>query len=198
MMTDNVDIPVDVDTRKAKADLKQLHRAKGRATKRVSSAARRTSRMATRAFAFTGAASVVGKFQNNEPSGKVDILAEALVPYYAKAQNLIDKELGYSARARRSAREQTKAAFAYRVGRTGETSGMRDFYNTVAKIQSDVESGRNLVRQDPRFIGADPMTAGKAALKGNLALFLKNLEASQPFRLLLKGADYVVDGIEAD
>lgn len=197
-MAETVRIPVDVDTRKAKADLKQLSRDKVRAKKRVTSAARRTSRMAIRAFAFTGVAAAVNKFQNNEPSGNVSIFGEALTPYYAKAQQMADRQLGFSAKARRSAREQTKASFAYTVGKTGELAGMRDFFNTVSRIQRDVESGRNIIRQDPRFIGPDPGTVLKAAVKGNLELLFKNLQSVNAMRLLMQGFDYVVEGIKAD
>lgn len=194
----DVKIPVEVDTRKAKADLKQLNSDKVRAGKRITSAARRTSRMATRAFAFTGAAATIGKFNNNEPSGKADMFGEALSPYYAKWQQETDRALGLSGKARKSAREQTKAAFAYRVGNTGSTVGMREFYNTVSRIQSDVESGRNILRQDPRFLGPDLSTASKAALKGNIGLFFVNLQAAHPVRLLKQGIDYVVEGLSAE
>ena len=191
-------VPVDTDTRQAKADLRELNTNRARARKRASAAVKRTSRMATRAFAFTGAASAVGKFKNNEPTANVDMIAEALTPYYAKASEMMDNQLGYSAKARRSAREQTKAAFAYHVGKTGQTAGMRGFFNTVNQMQSDVESGRHLVRQDPRFIGVDPGSATKAAIKGNLALFLKNLSASNPAQALTQGFDYIIEGLNAE
>lgn len=197
-MADNVRIPVDLDTKEARAKLKQLKRDKERARKRITTAARRTSRVASRAFAFTGAAAVIGKFQNNEPSGNVDIVGEAFTPIRAMAQQVVDEGLGFSAKARTSAREQTKAAFAITVGRTGELAGARDFYDTVERIQKDVESGRNLIRQDPRFLGPDLGTVTKAAIKGNLELFVKNLQTARPMRLLMQGFDYIVEGIKAD
>lgn len=189
-------IPVDIDTRAARAKLKQLYRDTARAKKRITGAAQRTSRMATRAFAFTGAAAVIGKFQNN--TSNVDVIQESLTPYYAQAQQMLDDGLGYSAKARKSAREQTKAAFALYVGSTGQKAGMRSFYDTVNSMQQDVESGRNLLRNDARFVGADPVGATKAAIKGNLNLFLLNLEASSPMLLLKNGFAYIVEGITAD
>ncbi|MCP4794039.1 MAG: hypothetical protein GY882_12030 [Actinomycetia bacterium] len=197
-MDEKVNIPVGVDTRKAKSDLAQLNREKARTGKRINAAARRTSRVATRAFAFTGVAATIGKFQSNESSGNVNPVDEALTPLRAAGQQFIDDGLGFSAKARKSAREQTKAAFAYQVGRTGDTAGMRDFYNTASKIQQDVESGRNLIRRDPRFVGPDPMAAGKAAVKGHLKLFFKNLEAANPMRTLMRGFEYVAEGIAAE
>ena len=191
-------IPVDIDTRVARAKLKQLYRDTTRTKKRITGAAQRTSRMATRAFAFTGAAAVIGKFQNNTSNGNVDPIQESLTPYYAQAQQMLDDGLGYSAKARKSAREQTKAAFALYVGGTGQKAGMRSFYDTVNSMQQDVESGRNLLRNDPRFVGADPAGATKAAIKGNLNLFLLNLEASSPMLLLKNGFAYIVEGITAD
>ena len=146
-MDDKVRIPVEVETKEARTKLRQLGNDKKRAGKRITSAARRTSRMATRAFAFTGAASVIGKFQNNEPSGNVDVFGEAMAPTWAYATQLADKKLGYSATALKSAREKTKAAFAITVGRNGEMAGATDFYNTVSKMQTDVEAGRNIIRQ---------------------------------------------------
>jgi len=197
-MSDNVRIPVELDTRTAKAKLKQLHKDKGKTRKRITAAARRTSKMAIRGFAFTGAASVIGKFKNNEPGGNVDIMGEAMTPILAATQQFADDELGFSAAARKSAREQTKAAFAYHVGRTGDMAGATDFYNTVRKMQDDAESGRNIIRQDPRFIGTDLATASKAALSGNVSLFFKNIQSNPVIALFTKGVDYFVDGIAAD
>ena len=197
-MKDDVRIPVEVDTNEARTKLKQLGNDKKRAGKRITSAARRTSRMATRAFAFTGAASVIGKFQNNEPSGNVDVFGEALAPTWAAATQLIDRKLGYSATARKSAREKTKAAFAITVGRTGEMAGATDFYNTVSKMQTEAEGGRNILRQDPRFIGPDLATITDAAVKGNIERLLQNAGTLNPLRYLGKGISYFVEGITAD
>ena len=197
-MADNVHIPVDVDTREARSKLKNLSKDKAKAKKRITSAARRTTRMATRAFAFTGAASVIGKFQTNEPGGNVDIYGEAMAPAIAALQQMADSKLGHSSKALRSAREQTKAAFAYQVGRTGEMAGATDFYNTVSKMQTDVEAGRNIIRQDPRFIGPDLETVTDAALRGNLERFLQNVGTLSPVSWIGKGFQYLVDGITAE
>tara|TARA_R110000744_G_scaffold130994_3_gene238980 strand:+ start:1178 stop:1771 length:594 start_codon:yes stop_codon:yes gene_type:complete len=197
-MSDNVRIPVELDTKAAKAKLKQLHKDKLKSKKRITAAARRTSRIAIRAFAFTGAASALGKFKNNEPGGNVDMMGEAAVAHLAKVQQFADDKLGFSAKASKSAREQTKAAFAYHVGKTGEMGGATDFYNTVKKMQNDAESGRNIIRQDPRFIGIDAKTASKAVAGGNMKLFFKNIEHALPFRMLDKGIGYFIDGISAD
>ena len=221
-MSNNVRIPVEVDTREAQAKLKQLSKDKGKSKKRITSAARRTSRMAMRAFAFTGAASVIGKFQTNEPggnvdiygeatassmgsfqtnapSGNVDLIGEALTPFMAALTQKADDELGYSATARKSAREQTKAAFAHYVGRTGDMAGATNFYNTVSKMQTDVESGRNILRQDPRFIGPDLATATKTVLNGNLERFGTTLGAIGGLgSSLLDGMQYLIDGVSAD
>tara|TARA_R110002020_G_scaffold55059_4_gene153019 strand:- start:2720 stop:3313 length:594 start_codon:yes stop_codon:yes gene_type:complete len=197
-MDDKVRIPVEVETKEARTKLRQLGNDKKRAGKRITSAARRTSRMATRAFAFTGAASVIGKFQNNEPSGNVDVFGEAMAPTWAYATQLADKKLGYSATALKSAREKTKAAFAITVGRNGEMAGATDFYNTVSKMQTDVEAGRNIIRQDPRFIGPDLETVTDAALRGNLERFLQNVGTLSPVSWIGKGFQYLVDGITAE
>jgi len=197
-MAEKARIAVDVDTRKARAELASLNKNKRQAQKRISSAGKRASRVAVRAFAFTGAASTFGKFNDNQPSGNTDVFGEAMVPYFAKWQEYQDAELGFSAKARKTAREETKAAFAYTVGQTGQTAGMREFFNAASRIQEDVESGRNLVRQDPRFIGPDASTAAKTAVKGNLKLFFQNVQSISAMRLLQRGFDYVVEGIEAE
>lgn len=197
-MTDTVNIPVTVDTRKARADLDQLHHDKTKSGRRVTAAAQRTSQMAIRAFAFIGAGSAVMNVQSAAPSGNVGIFEEALTPLTALVQQTADRALGFSAKANRAAREQTKAAFAYHVGRTGETAGMRDFYNTVAKIQADVESGRNIIRRDPRFVGPDFKTVAGASVAGHVKLFLENLHAANAMRILMSGFEYVAEGIKAD
>jgi hypothetical protein len=191
-MNADAKVKIEVDTRKAKADLKELHRAKASGRKKVGAVAKRTSSMATRAFAFTGGAAVLGKFNGASSSGNVDIFDEALVPIYAAAQSATDKAVGFSAAGRRTARERTKAAFAYHVGKTGEMAGAREFYKLADASAQDQESGRNLLRQDPRFIGPDIGEVSTAALKGHTKLFLKNLYAVNPLKLLLQGFDYVV------
>jgi len=190
-MNTDAKIKVGVDTRKAKSDLKELHRAKAQGRKKVGAVAKRSSSMATRAFAFTGGAAVLGKFNGASSSGNVDIFDEALVPIYAAAQAATDKAVGFSAAGRRTARERTKAAFAYHVGKTGEMSGALEFNKIADRSAQDQESGRNLLRQDPRFLGPDLEEASKAALKGHAELFLKNLYAVNPLKLLAQGFDYV-------
>tara|TARA_R110000824_G_scaffold366507_3_gene555182 strand:+ start:229 stop:822 length:594 start_codon:yes stop_codon:yes gene_type:complete len=197
-MSDNIRIPVEVDTSQARAKLKQLHNDKAKSKKRITSAARRTSRMAVRAFAFTGAASAMGKFQINAPSGNVDPIAAALSPALAEVKQYADKKLGYSATARKSAREQTKAAFAITVGRNGDMAGATNFYNTVEKMQTDAEKGRNILRQDPRFIGPDLATVTNAALEGQLKRFGENISSSMPFMALGRGLSYLIEGVAAD
>lgn len=195
-MNDTARYEVDLDTRKAKADIHQLQRDKEQTGRRISSAARRVSSRALQAAAFTGAAAKFGDLRGQQPGGSVDLLGEAMLPLWAAAQQFTDAQLGYSAAARKTAREQTKAAFAFHVGNTGETAGMRDFYNTVSSIQNDAESGRNILRQDRRFQGIGAREYAEATLTGNLAVFLENLESS-PFRVLMRGFDYIVEGVQA-
>lgn len=126
------------------------------------------------------------------------MFGEALAPYAAMTQQHVDEKLGVSGRAQRSARERTKAAFRYHVGRTGETAGMTDFFNAVSRIQNDIESGRNLIRQDPRFIGPDLVGVTKAAIVGNLDLFFKNIQALNPTDMISRGFDYMIEGIMAE
>lgn len=197
-MGDNVKVPVDVETRDAKAKMAQLARRKAASKKRIVSAGRKVSRASMRAFAFTGAAATMGKFKNDAPSGNVDMFEEAMSPLYAKRDQLIDRELGYSAKARRAAREEAAATYAYYNGRTGDAGPMMDFYNAVSRVRHDIESGRQLVRQDPRFIGPDLETVAGAAAVGTMELFWKNLEASSPVRGLVNSIDYFVEGLLAD
>ena len=197
-MEQSVNIPVEVDTRKAKASLRQLNRDKAKAQKRVSSAAKRTSRMALRAFAFAGGTAAVGKFRGEATSGNVSPIEEALTPYIAAAQQVIDDGLGFSAKARQDAREETKAAFRYHVGRTGETAGMQDFYNTVSEIRENVESGRNILRRDPRFLGPSLDAVVEKGAAGAAQVFLENINASNPIIQLNRGIAYVVEGLLAE
>lgn len=187
---------VDLDTRKAKADMADLQRHKEGAGRRVNMAARRASNLLMRAAAFTGAAATFGSLGNSAPGGNVDLIGESFVPYVAAAQALADSELGYSAAARIAAREETKKAFAYYVGSTGQTAGMREFYNDVSRIQEEAEAGRNILRQDPRFSGIGPIDALDLTARGGVKVFLENLKSS-PFRVLMRGIDYIVEGVQA-
>ena len=123
-----------------------------------------------------------------------------MAPAIAALQQMADSKLGHSSKALRSAREQTKAAFAYQVGRTGEMAGATDFFNTVSKMQNDVESGRNILRQDHRFIGPTMGDVAEATVDGKLELFAENVSSlsSKPMALLGRGFQYFISGITAD
>lgn len=187
---------VDLDTSRAKSDLRGLQREKQQTGRRVYSASRRVASRAMQAAAFAGVAAKLGSFRPSSASGNVDLGGEALLPTIAAAQQFADSQLGFSAAARKTAREQTKATFAYFVGSTGETAGMREFYNDVSRIQEDVESGRNILRRDPRFVGITPADYATATIQGNVEVFLENLKSS-PFRVLMRGFEYVAEGILA-
>lgn len=197
-MTERATYPVHAETSTAKAKLRQLQQDKGRTHKRIGNAARRSQRLAMRAFAFTGAASITSQFNRESPAGVVDPIAEALVPLHALRQSLTDQFLGYSAKARNDARQETVAAFRTTASETGLTAGVTDFYNAARRIREQVESGRNLIRKDPRFIGPDLATVSKAALKGNLDLLWKNVAALNPFSVIGSAFDYLVEGITAE
>lgn len=192
------EIPVDIDVRVARSKLKGLLRDTERAKKKTAFSGRRATRGLVRAFAFTGAASTIGRFNNDAPVGAVDPFDEATVAWKAAAQQVVDEQLGYSAAALRSAREQTKAAFAYQVGKTGELAGATEFYNIAKRIQTDVEAGRNLIRSDPRFVGPDLEEVSKAAIAGTVGLFVKNLKNLSSFGVIKDAFDYVVEGITAE
>lgn len=187
-------IKVRVDTRQAKAEVRELHKAKKQGLRRASTVARRGSSLAIRAAGITGAAAAVARFSSSPQASQVDPFEEALVPFWARAQSMIDRKLG-SARARASAREQTKSAFTYDVGQRGTSSNLTDFYRTATKLRADVEKGRNILRQDPRFLGPDLKTVSSAALSGYTKLLLQNLWAVNPQRQIRDAVDYFIEGI---
>lgn len=187
-------IKVRVDTRQAKAEVRELHKAKKQGLRRASTVARRGSSLAIRAAGITGAAAVVARFSSSPQASQVDPFEEALVPFWARAQSMIDRKLG-SARARASAREQTKSAFTYDVGQRGTSSNLTDFYRTATKLRADVEKGRNILRQDPRFLGPDLKTVSSAALSGYTKLLLQNLWAVNPQRQIRDAVNYFIEGI---
>lgn len=187
-------IKVRVDTRQAKAEVRELHKAKKQGLRRASTVARRGSSLAIRAAGITGAAAAVARFSSSPQASQVDPFEEALVPFWARAQSMIDRKLG-SARARASAREQTKSAFTYDVGQRGTSSNLTDFYRTATKLRADVEKGRNILRQDPRFLGPDLKTVSSAALSGYTKLLLQNLWAVNPQRQIRDAVNYFIEGI---
>jgi hypothetical protein len=199
MSLQDVRVPVDVDTSKARSSLRQLREDKRRASKRIAGAARRSQRLALRAFAFAGAGSAVARFTDTAPVGNnVHPVAESLVPLRALWQQTQDLFLGGSVKARKEARAETAAAFNWYVGKTGDVAASADFLDTATRIRQQVESGRNLLRRDPRFIGPDFETASKAALAGNVQLAMKNLKALNPLGIIARGFDYLVEGITAE
>jgi len=184
-------VVLEVDTRQAKADLKQLNRDKKQAQKRASRPGQRVGRMAMRAFAFTGASAAVGKFKAAPPTEMADPIAEAMAPTWAAFAQERDVALGFSGAARRSAREEMRTNFARFVGATGADVTEMTQFATAEKMAADVEAGRNIIAQDPRFTGPKMVDVAKQFAIGEAELFAKNLLAINPLSMISKAFDYV-------
>ena len=170
-------IQVAVDTRRAESELRQLHRDKGQQQKRIARSATRASRGFARVAGFTGAALSLGKLGTSPSAGNVDIAEEALVPYKAWLASQEESKIGRNASAAKKARADTHAAFAYQAGRTGSAMQAQDFFNTALAFRQEVETGRDVLRQDARFTGAGVSDFAKATFLDPFTRLMLNLQA---------------------
>ena len=147
-MSDEVRIPVDLDTRGASAKLHDLDSKKTRANTRARSQI--WGKMRARALQTVGTVSgyaSIGALTRLH-TGQANPWAEAMKPAEAAVQQFIDEGIGYSAIARQRARETTAAKLGLNVGLAPDTlPAAKEFFQTEVKITSQEEEGRNILRQ---------------------------------------------------
>ena len=173
-------IPARVDTRQAKESVKDLDRTKGNAIQRAAERAR--SKAAQRARAMVsglGGFSAVHRVARAR-AGDVDPWSEALTPYGAAFGQFVDETMGYSASARRSARESVKTNYGRFFGETGNKAAVREAFGLQLALRTEETAGMRILRQDKDFTGPTLTELIAEAIPGY-------------FRLVGKSVEYIVD-----
>lgn len=154
-MADEFKISLQAVTGPAKDAFKRLARKKAQTRRSVNKAAAKRRPISQRfAFVagFVGGLSAVSRITRTS-AGNVDPWAEAMTPIMAVAQEITDKAFGFSAKARRRARGDAAERFGTSAHETKSTVAAQEHYARTVRIFEEEETGRNIIRQDPNFIG---------------------------------------------
>lgn len=167
-MAETFQIKVDLLTKQAKRALKRLRQQRNQtrttARSRIKTA---TKRRAKNLIGFLGGWAAVNRVTRKMrgADGQVDPWVGAMIPIQAKLQQFIDEKVGFSANARRAARNDTVQALAMGVG-MGVTSkqAIREVFSYHDNIRQAQAKGRNIVRQAIKGPSLDELIV--AATKG--------------------------------
>eukprot|EP00919_Chromeraceae_sp_WS-2016_P011407 GHVR01026641.1.p1 GENE.GHVR01026641.1~~GHVR01026641.1.p1 ORF type:complete len:195 (+),score=35.80 GHVR01026641.1:379-963(+) len=183
----NSDNKLKMDTRRAKASLRELERAKQRAQRsrhgKATQARRRSGRRGIGGRTFAKGAGVaagyaiVSRLTRTGEQGK-DPWMEQLTVAEAALRTGVDMMTGTSARAMTAAREETKEAYGLSVGLNNNEvpPGMNNFYQRSLALNDMEQKGLNILRLDPRFAGPLLDDLLKQAIPGYFTLVGKSFQ----------------------
>lgn len=171
-------IKLELDTKKAKQQTRDLARSRVRSKKRQTEVSNRRSpisgKLSGRVSKLAGGVSAYSAVNRILHSGQNSPWDAWKRPVEALALQKVDEFVGYSARAKMTAigRTQQKLGFASRPGQSIQPA--RDFYKRESEIQNEVEAGRNILRSDPTFSGVDFVTLLQKSVSGYFELLRKS------------------------
>lgn len=148
-------VRVKLDTREAKSTLEGLTRSGAAVAVRVGGSVRRA---VGRGMGVVGLGAAIGSgvaaVRGATASGFGDVIGEALGGYGAQLSRAILGEMPSDARAAKSSREDTIAAFGAIAGHTGKVPpGAQNYFNQIKALRFKEEEGRRLFEEDARFRG---------------------------------------------
>lgn len=137
-------VKVSIDTRQAKTDLQALTREGKTTAGRIGDRINKSGGTGIGKGFGIGAGIGVGvgvvKRAGSMFGGIGDVIGEATAGWVAD----IDKAIGGpDARGKMQAREEAAGIFKYQVGRDGDKSGVKQFYNTIVTERVREEEGRS-------------------------------------------------------
>ena len=168
------DIKLRMGTGQAKQRLRELGRTKERTKKKRRPISRHFGAIA----GAVGGLSAVSRVTRSH-GGDVDPWSAAMRPFNAAFQQFVDETLGFSSIAKRRAREQTANDLA-NIPTAGKIEQARRNKDAILPFLEAEESGRNILRQDPRFAGPTIPDLIKQAIPGY-------------FRLIGLSVDYMIE-----
>lgn len=145
-MTKKAKVKVELDTKPAKAELRKLGKEGEKSAGRVNDSLSGGFGKAAAMGAVAGAG--FGLAQRAVSRASSGVISEAFSGFNA---GLDDMAGGPEARAAKSAREQTKGAFAEIIGRMKDptvTPDIRNYYNNVKGLREITERGNSAIDQE--------------------------------------------------
>jgi len=170
------EVKVDLDTRKAKQQARELSRARVRSKRKQTTVANRRTPISGKLTQLAGgAAAYAGVNRILHGSGAQPSPWDAWKrPVAAVAQRFIDEHVGYSAKARMTSLDRTEKRLAFATGEHGSLAPARAFFGRDNIMQQQVEDGRQVLRADPRFAGVNLIDLLKQSVNGYIALLGKS------------------------
>ena len=166
-MTKKATVKVELDTRPGKAELKKLSKEGEKSAGRVNDSLGGGFGRAATIGGIAGAGFGLAQRAASRVSGFMpDAFSEATAGGRASLDSFFK---GPEARAAKSAREETKSAFAEIVGRMKEptvTPGMRNYFNHVKGLREITEKGNSFIDQN---LGGTVVKDGIESLMGSVA-----------------------------
>ena len=176
MVLDLASITVRMSTKQARSAFNRLKRRKGQTERKQKVLTLKNVRrkLKSRVVQIAGGLGGFNTVRRITSSGHGDPWAAALNPIEAAVQHLVDETLGYSARANRITSLQVAAAHEVTMGRTGSDIHAKQMYQNMIGINTEIETGRNIFRSDPRFAGPTLDELIKQAFAGYFKLLGKS------------------------
>ena len=155
MARDEAKVRVKLDTREAKGELRGLTHSARAAAGRVGAGIRRTVGRGLGAVGLgAGIGAGLAAVRGATASGFGDVIGESLGAIGAQLSRAVLGELPSDARAAKSAREDTIAAFGAIAGHTGRIPpGAKNYFDQIKALRFEQEEGRRLFEEDTKFHG---------------------------------------------
>jgi hypothetical protein len=149
-VAETLTIRVDLLTKHAKRALKRLRDDRNKTrTKAKSKIATATKRHAKQTMGFLGGWGAVNRVARKMrgADGQADPWTGAMVPIIATQQRGADELVGFSAKARRTARQDVVEMLADNVGHGASITRAKEVFGIRDRIRQQEEKGRNIIRQ---------------------------------------------------
>lgn len=162
MAQDEAKVRVRLDTQQAKAELDDLGKKGQVATNRIGAGVRRAVKGGLRAIGLGAAIGAgVQAVRGAASSGLSDVVGEMFGGYGSQFESFVFGNLSVDARADRTAREETKAAFGMIVGAAGKDApippGVKSWFDSVQSLRYQEELGKQIIESSDDFRGVKPM-----------------------------------------
>lgn len=172
------DAPVKVvlDTKKAKKQARDLSRSRVRSKKRQTETSNRRAPISGKLSKLVGGVggySAVNRMLHTS-GGQASPWDAWKRPVEALAQQWIDEQIGYSAKAKTTSIARTQAKLGFAVGSGRHMDAAQQFLTRDLSMQSQVEAGRQILRADPRFAGVNFVDLMKQSVGGYFDLLYKS------------------------
>lgn len=155
-MTQETKVKITLDTRQAQSDLRNLTQQSSRTSMKIGKRLRGVVRGGLRMTGLgVGIGAGVQAVRGASESGFGDVFGELLGGVGAQLAETIFGDLDETARATKSAREETIQAFgsiagSMNGGKGGIPPGAREFFSNVRSLRMDEERGREIFEREFR------------------------------------------------